>query len=114
MIYIIIEIDIYNKKIEKFMKELEKNFLKVEYKADYRKEDVYYYKIDDYIKDRLLEAQRLYEWEFPNRLADLSFYKEEKIWMETITHEEICRIYTNQQEEIQKLQRMGLKIRIQE
>lgn len=111
MIYIIIEIDIYNKKIEKFMKELEKNFLKVEYKADYRKEDVYHYKIDDYIKDRLLEAQRLYEWEFPNRLADLSFYKEEKIWMETITHEEICRIYTNQLGEIQKLKEMGLKFK---
>lgn len=109
MIYIIIEVDIYNENVKKFMKEIEKNLLKVKYKADYRKEDVYYYKIDDYIKNKLLEAHQLYEWNFPNRLADLSFYRGEKIWMETIAHEGICRIYTNQQEEIQKLKKMGLK-----
>lgn len=116
MIYITIEIDMYNKNIQDFLESMQKNLVKIQknpYKKGWRNYDVYYYKIDDNLKKKLLEVNSLYQWNFPELPSDLSFYKNEKIWMETITHEEICRIYTDDQEEIEKMREMGLKIQIE-
>ncbi|KOY17409.1 hypothetical protein [Paenibacillus xylanivorans] len=63
--------------------------------------DVFYFDCNEELKQILLrKVDRLYEWLQPELLEDLCFYKNNKEWLVTITHEKEGIIKTTDNQEI--------------
>ncbi|MEK4670121.1 stage III sporulation protein AH [Niallia sp. FSL R7-0271] len=77
------------------------------------KAEVYYYTADENAKQVLKSfSNSLYNWQHPNLLEDLSFFKDDKEWLVTVSHEEICEIYPTSSVEIEELKNLnGLKFK---
>lgn len=115
MIFVTIENDMYNEKMNEYINTLKNNIVKIdkrEYKPGWRNYDIYYFKIDNFLKEKLLEANRLFQWNLTDLPSDICFYKNGKIWLESIAHEEICDIYTGDKEEIDYFKKIGLKFEV--
>ncbi len=88
---------------EKICIEKEQDVLKVLEKDIVKKESIgfidrYYYKITAKEKDFLLKKNNLYDYEYPSP-ENLSLLNDEKLWLETVTHEKICTIHGNNEDE---------------
>lgn len=84
--------------------------IQIEYK--HKGEYIYnicFYKTSDNVKEFLLQQDRLYKFLPPNLPEDISFFRNGKCWLETVSHERIGRIYTKDEEEIKYLKQIGLK-----
>ncbi|BBW96061.1 stage III sporulation protein AH [Geobacillus icigianus] len=69
---------------------------------------VYYYRTDANANKVLTEVTNsLYDWVQPHLPEDLSFFKQGKEWLVTISHEKESYIYTEDEYEIKKV--MGIK-----
>lgn len=76
---------------------------------------VYHYKTDKSIKDILIDKiEGLYSWLQPNYPEDLCFIKKEgKTWVGTVSHEKMCWIECETNEELQKIKEIkGLKFEV--
>jgi len=75
---------------------------------------VYYYNTDDHAKEVLKEVSNsLHDWIQPNLPEDLSFIKNSKPWLINTSHEKESYIRTNDEKEINRIQRIkGLEIRL--
>lgn len=60
--------------------------------------------INDKSKKYLISVNGLYEWKAPLYYEDLTFYKNQKIWLRSITHEKIAFINIEFKEDINYLQ----------
>ena len=110
MLFIVVGNEDYEQKMYEYINRLQNNIIKTdkcECKPYWSNYDTYYLKIDDFLENQLLKNRALYEWDFPNLPSNICFYKNDKLWLETIAHEEICRIYTEDEEEIEYLKELG-------
>ena len=73
---------------------------------------VYYYNTDDHAKEVLKEVSNsLHDWIHPKLPEDLSFIKNSKPWLINTSHEKESYILTNDEEEINRIQKIkGLEI----
>lgn len=111
MLFIVVGNEAYEQKMNEYINRLQNNIIKIdkcEYKQGWRNYDTYYLKIDSFLENELLKNRALYKWDFPDLPSNMCFYKNDILWLETIAHEEICRIYTEDEEEIKYLKSIGL------
>ena len=59
--------------------------------------------------DILSSVENLYDWNYPAPM-DLCFYKNGYCWMAVTGHEQMAYLYTDSQEDIQKLEECGAKL----
>jgi len=73
---------------------------------------VYYYNTDNNAKKVVLESSNnLFGWEHPDLPEDLSFFKNNKEWLVTISHEKEAFIYNSDKSELDQINAIkGLKI----
>lgn len=107
---------IYDDKIIKIEGLLEKDFIKKEmflkhsrFVNDY---NIYYYRISKTIENLLINQKGLYT-RFPEFPEDIKFLKDDNIWIEIISHEEICRINVKDENEYNYLQSLGLELKLE-
>ena len=71
--------------------------------------DTYTIKITDSVKLEILSKKSLYDWHYPNSLEDICFFKDGYCFLETISHENLCFIYCDNEEEYEYLKSIGVK-----
>lgn len=109
---------IYNKNIKNI---LNKEFIKSEYqinKCKYMEDyEICYYKtskeIEELLIDMTIKSNGIYYIEFPNFPENIKFYKENKCWIEIISHEDLCFINIENEKQYEILIEMGLKLKKQ-
>ena len=69
---------------------------------------IVFYRLNDDLQKYLLSNQSLYKWDFPDYPTDISFFKDGICWLNSITHEEICDIYVESEEEFNYLKSIGI------
>ena len=62
----------------------------------------------------LLEAKWLFHWCYPELPDDLSFFKDGLWWFFTVAHEGYALIYTEDKEDIQYFEDIGLEFELAE
>ena len=71
--------------------------------------EVYVLKFNDEIKEDLLSKNSIYDYYFPKSLEDISFLKDNSYWLYSVTHEEICDIYCEDEQEFKYLKSLGIE-----
>ena len=99
--------DIFAQKMKEIKEILEKDFIK---KEEWEYSDTYYYKISDELEKLLVKQGRLYNMLFPDFPEDIRFYKNDNLWIETISHEELGFIKVEDIEVYNYLSDIGLKL----
>ena len=67
--------------------------------------------MNDTGKHYLIKCRSFWEWSIPDLPEDLTFYKDRKMWLNCITHEEMIFIETEDDEVIHFLEEIGIKLR---
>lgn len=70
---------------------------------------IYFYKFTEEVKDYLLSNQNLYSWLNPKYPEDVSFFRNGWCLLSTITHEEMCDIEVETEEEYEYLKSIGIE-----
>ena len=70
---------------------------------------VYFYKFSDALKKYLLSNCDLYNWLNPKYPEDIAFFKNGICWLYSVSHEGICDIYVESEEEYNYLKNIGLE-----
>ena len=99
--------DIFAQKMKEIKEILEKDFIK---KEEWEYSDTYYYKISDELEKLLIKQGRLYNMLFPDFPEDIRFYKNDNLWIETISHEKLGFIKIEDIEVYNYLNDIGLKL----
>ena len=86
---------IYIEEVQNIIKIFEKDILK---KEEQEFTDKYYYKITSNEREFLLKKSNLYDYEYPSP-ENLCLLDNEKLWLETVTHEKMCIIHGNNEDE---------------
>ncbi len=60
--------------------------------------------------DTLIQVKGLYEWDYPQAPMDLCFYKNGYCWLAITAHEEMAYIYTDNEEEVEELKSIGVRL----
>ena len=76
--------------------------------------NVMFYKLDDKVKEYLLSNKDLYNWLNPEYPEDISFFKNGYCWLRSVSHEGICDIYCENEEEYEYLRSIGIRFREKE
>lgn len=74
-------------------------------------ETIYYMKLRDDLKKEMLSKNSIFDWVDPLLIEDVRFYKEDKCWLSSITHEEQCYIYYTNEKEYNYLKSIGIKFK---
>ena len=99
--------DIFAQKMKEIKEILEKDFIK---KEEWEYSDTYYYKISDELEKLLIKQRRFYNMLFPDFPEDIRFYKNDNLWIETISHEKLGFIKIEDIEVYNYLNDIGLKL----
>lgn len=70
---------------------------------------IYVFVLDEEMKNVILSNSNPFCWKFPNFLEDLNIYDKEKTLLSTISHEEICDIYCESEEEYEYFKSIGIE-----
>lgn len=103
---------VYENNVNTFLK-FNKDNIKIEkkcYSEDGKKLLLisYVFKINDEIKQVILNVDNLFDWCFPNTLEDLSFLRNGNYLMFSVAHEKICEIYCENEEEYEYFKSIGI------
>lgn len=71
--------------------------------------EVYVFKFNEEMKKELLSRNSIYDYYFPESLEYISFLKDNSYWLYSVTHENICDIYCENEEEFKYLQSLGIE-----
>ena len=72
--------------------------------------DIYYFKLTNKLKQEILEKKSIYDWLNIGSLEDICFYKPDgNCWLESVSHENLCWINCDSQEEFEYLKSIGIK-----
>lgn len=113
MLYVTVGYNDYQRRMKQYVNKFRNNIIKIDkgiYKEGWKNYDTYYFSINNLLEQELLNRNSLFEWNFPVLPSNLCFYRNKKKWMETISHEEICRIYIDSQKEFEELKKIGVKL----
>lgn len=69
----------------------------------------HFYRLGNELKEYLLSNKNLYNWLEPKYPEDICFYKNGYCWLYSVTHEEICDIYCENEEEYEYLKSIGIE-----
>jgi hypothetical protein len=103
------------KKLEKDLLPFQKYILKKIDKSNHNliyRPNMYiiFYRLNADLQEYLLSNKSLYKWDFPNYPTDISFFKDGVCWLNSITHEEICNICVESEEEFDYLRSIGIEL----
>lgn len=68
------------------------------------------YKAEEGAKEALVNADSLFEWDYPQLPMDLCFFKDGYAWVSSCAHEHHCEIYLENDAQFTQLQEMGADI----
>lgn len=68
-----------------------------------------FFNLSEDVKKYLLSNTCLYCWLNPKYPEDISFFKDGYCWLRSVSHEEICDIYCENEEEYEYLKSIGLR-----
>ncbi len=71
--------------------------------------EVYVLKFNEEMKKELLNRKSIYDYKFLESLEDISFLKDNSYWLYSITHENICDIYCEDEKEFEYLKSLGIE-----
>lgn len=115
IIFITVGKIIFEDKMKQIQELLKEDFIKKETVLNHCKfvesYDVYYYKISNEVEKMLINQRRLYNMLFPDFPEDIRFFKDNNLWIETISHEEIGIINIDDEKEYNYLKSMGLGLK---
>lgn len=74
-------------------------------------ETIYYIKLRDDLKKEMLSKNSIFDWVNPLSIEDVRFYKGDKCWLSSISHEEQCYIYYTNEKERNYLKSIGIKFK---
>lgn len=74
-------------------------------------ETVYHMRFSKELKKELLSKNSIFDWVSPLLIEDVSFYKEDKCWLSSTSHEEQCYIYYTNEKEHNYLKSIGIKFK---
>lgn len=103
------------KKLEKDLLPFQKYILKKIDKSNHNliyQPNMYiiFYRLNADLQEYLLSNKSLYKLDFPNYPTDISFFKDGVCWLNSITHEEICNICVESEEEFDYLRSIGIEL----
>ena len=70
---------------------------------------IYYVKLNNKIKEEIMNKNSFYDWCFPKSLEDICFYKDGYYCLYSVGHEEICDIYCETEEEYEYFKSLGIE-----
>ena len=70
---------------------------------------IYYFKLNTDIKKELILKKSISKWQYPYSMEDISFYLDDYCYLRSISHEDICEIYYDNEEEFKYLKFMGIE-----
>lgn len=78
-------------------------------KSSYKRE-IYIFSTSEGVRDMVKSAGGIYRWVYPELPEDLSFFDSGsgKCWLETVAHENECRIYSSSEADIRFLEDHGI------
>lgn len=68
----------------------------------------YYLKLTDEIKSEILSKSSIYNWSFPYSLEDISFFMKKQCLLCSVSHEEYCSVYCQNEQEYNYLKSIGI------
>lgn len=71
--------------------------------------EILFYKTDKEVEKYLLTSKNLYTWLNPKFPEDISFFKNGYCWLYSVTHEELCDIYYESEEEYNYFKSIGIE-----
>ena len=74
-------------------------------------ETIYYMKLRDDLKKEMLSKNSIFDWVDPLLIEDVRFYKGDKCWLSSISHEEQCYIYYTNEKEHNYLKSIDIKFK---
>lgn len=104
----ILEYIIYNYNTSIWLKKYKGKIL---YKKDSNHGMQYYIRLNEALKKELIDKSSLFEWNFPDSVEDISFYKDSKCWLCTEYKFKTIEIYCEDAEEYKYLKSIGIKFR---
>lgn len=123
---ILIRAQIFEESSKPFLQKLQSYLVKVRHKpeewpstkcgdrSDKINFDINLYKVCREVRAYLLEPEGLYHWIYPYFPEDLCFFKDGYCWLSTSAHERNASIYTNNKDDLQDLENLGLKFKYKE
>lgn len=72
---------------------------------------IYFMKFNNEIKRELLNKNSIFDWVSPLSIENVGFYKGDKCWLSSISHEEQCYIYYMNEKEHNYLKSIGIKFK---
>lgn len=69
----------------------------------------YFLKLIEDLKTEILNKNSIYDWHYPISIEDISFFKDGYCLLNSITHENLCFIYCESEEEYEYLKSIGIK-----
>ncbi len=73
--------------------------------------DIYYFRLTRKFRQEIISKKSIYNWQYPNSLLeDICFFKSNgDCWLKSVTHEKLCIIYCENNEEYEYLKSIGIK-----
>lgn len=68
------------------------------------------YSSEERCLETLLQVQGIYGWDYPDAPMDLCFYRNGYCWLAVTAHERMAYLYTDNLEEVEKLQSLGAEL----
>lgn len=108
---------IYENKVNEFIKDYSKSIFKktkeirnfgFSFEKNTLHRIIYNFKIDNR-SNELLKNKYLCNWKYPDELEDLCIYKNNRLWLDSVNHEDMYNIYCENEEEFNYLKSIGIE-----
>ncbi len=70
---------------------------------------IYTFELNDELKELLSNSISIYEWRWSDKIEDICFRKNGKIWLYTIANRHICEIFCENEEEYEYLKSLEIE-----
>ena len=103
---------IYNYKTDEFIHKYKDIIVKKEellLTSGIHHSTIYYFKLNTDIKKELILKKSISKWQYPYSMEDISFYLDDYCYLQSISHEDICEIYYDNEEEFKYLKLIGIE-----
>lgn len=97
---------VYDYKTNKWLQEYDKNII---YVMNERSYSTYYLKLDNDLRQEILNRKSLYDWDFPLSVLDIAFFDNGSCLFCSEIHEKMCDLYCSDEKEFNYFKSIGIE-----